>query len=848
MHPNRNTLHIHLKSRQNLLKLVSSEIHLHNGSEYIALFPVILPVITSLVRLPATLESNERIRLLKLCFDSVYNASAIYCKINQEDTEHYYGTLKLVSSITSSFTKLNQLVQELLMLNLSPETLDEIITLLEHWLSKRKPEQRLPACGTLRIALQTYLDNMKFAYDCPNNFSQTGLLLSRIVPRCTDSNDNIRKVSVENLCLVLCIASRYEGHLRDHDKILSNSMQYIQHQIDRHDPKLLYNLTTDISNIICNNMPSFQMAHFVEGLIDALIDCESSSSNGSGIVLNLTLKSKGAELQSQITSIVQKILCQIKNIKCTPTRTSALRAIQSAASHHSKIVGGILLQQPIPFEQSICDSWSAISTDQTLVLNLLDQFKKILKTTPLYEEQGKINMKIATLPSLQVICALHEIFKNDQLKDICIQHFPELFSVLLITLASYIGTAAPVLKDVGDKKEKFFVINREAYKLCPSKIALETFQLFMMCCDYKEIANNLLSFSQAESNDDFPWCLDIISMLVEKICLDYPQYISWLVASLGPFIRAELEPQRVAVVAFFTYLLRQKANDQAMLAENLLEMIIDVQMDHSCFVKQIGLQGLGYAIEYLKPELINRHYKPILAVLMSSLDYNNIGNEGALILEGLHSFSKLLTTLDSPKFSSCQVTAAVRIKPLLTQEDVYLRRASFRLLGDLTGSINSDSNLETFKEQIHGNLITLLLHLCDPDQYVIKACKYTLRQIGPHLEAPETNSMIQEHLIDQGNLNYHNFVRDLIKVMSDELQDYFPLLVMTSLSYFKSPWTEVRGNAALLAGLLFSMLIEENRVKVSIDTVSYRLMNLMSDEHEQVRIKSLQAIVYLFSK
>lgn len=199
MHPNRNTLHIHLKSRQSILKMVSSEIHLHNGGEYIELFPIILPVITSLVQLPPSLESDERIRLLKLCFDSVFNASAIYCKINEEDPEYYYGTYKLVPYVTSSFTKLNQLVQELLMLNLSPETLDEIVTLLEQWLSKRKAEQRLPACETLRIALQTYLDNMKFAYDSPHNFTQTGLLLSRIVPRCTDSVTNIRKVSGENI-------------------------------------------------------------------------------------------------------------------------------------------------------------------------------------------------------------------------------------------------------------------------------------------------------------------------------------------------------------------------------------------------------------------------------------------------------------------------------------------------------------------------------------------------------------------------------------------------------------------------------------------------------------------------
>lgn len=79
--------------------------------------------------------------------------------------------------------------------------------------------------------------------------------------------------------------------------------------------------------------------------------------------------------------------------------------------------------------------------------------------------------------------------------------------------------------------------------------------------------------------------------------------------------------------------------------------------------------------------------------------------------------------MEGQKFSSFQITAAVRIKPLLSQEDVELRRAAFRLLGDLPLSLNNDdSKSEAFKEQIQGNLITLLLHLCDPDFQVVKVC------------------------------------------------------------------------------------------------------------------------------
>ncbi|CAG9823673.1 unnamed protein product [Phaedon cochleariae] len=846
MHPNRNSLHIRMNDRDNVMKMVSSQIHLHNGPEYIELFPLIIPAVTSLVRLPLPIESEERIRLLKVFFDNVFNASAIYCKINSENPDSYYGDLKLVPYVTRSFTEVNLLVQELLLQNLSPATLDEIVTLLEPWLGKKKPEQRLPAAETLRLVMQTYLDNMKFAFECPTSFGQTGFLLAKVVPRCTDPNKKIRKVATDCLCLILCIASRYDGHMRDHDKVLSNSLQHIHKQIDTDDPKLLYNLTSDLAQIICVNLPSFQLMHCIEGLSDALLDCESSSSNGSSVVLNVILKNKGSELQSHVSTVLEKLLKQLYTIQCPRTKSSTFRCVLNLAMHHSKTVCGILLSQPLPYDSIICECWAFISTDPTLVQDLLDQLKKCIKTTPIYEEQGEA-IKVANCQPLQAICALHEILKNIHLKDICMQQFPELFSILLVCVASYIGTVSPAVK-IGDKKDKqgmFF--NRDAYKLSPTKVTVDTFRLFLMCCEFNKMATSVLFITNTDTFQDIHLFLEVIAALVENVCLEHPQSLSWLVASLGPYIRADLEPQRAVTAAFFTYLLRHRGdNEQTVLSENLLEMVLDVQGDASRTVRKLALQGLGYAAEHLSYDLISRHCNPILSALMNSLDYHNIGNESAVILEGMLSLSKLLSTMEGCKFSSFQVTAAVRIKPLLDQEDVNLRRASFRLLGDLTHSLNSEANLEAFREQIHGNLINLMLHLCDPDIYVVKACKYTLRKIGPYLDSPNVNSMIQEHLIDEANLHFTDFIRDFIKIMADELQDLFPLLLMTCLSHFKSQWPEIKGNAALIAGLLFSLLILENKSKVSIDTVCDRLIRLLTDENEDVRIKTVEAISYLF--
>lgn len=47
----------------------------------------------------------------------------------------------------------------------------------------------------------------------------------------------------------------------------------------------------------------------------------------------------------------------------------------------------------------------------------------------------------------------------------------------------------------------------------------------------------------------------------------------------------------------------------------------------------------------------------------------------------------------------------------------------------------------------------------------LQACKYTLRKVAPYLDSLGVNSMIQEHLIDEANLHYTDFIKDLIKLM-----------------------------------------------------------------------------------
>lgn len=134
--------------------------------------------------------------------------------------------------------------------------------------------------------------------------------------------------------------------------------------------------------------------------------------------------------------------------------------------------------------------------------------KRFIKCATLYEEQGNGEVKVACLQPLEAICALHELLKNTQLKDVCLQQFPEMFSLLLVCVASYMGTVAPAAKK-NDKKEKYSYFSRDIYKMAPAKVAMETFNLFLSCCEYEKMASTLKFINNTETIEDFSLYLEV---------------------------------------------------------------------------------------------------------------------------------------------------------------------------------------------------------------------------------------------------------------------------------------------------------------------------------------------------
>lgn len=140
------------------------------------------------------------------------------------------------------------------------------------------------------------------------------------------------------------------------------------------------------------------------------------------------------------------------------------------------------------------------------------------------------------------------------MQDIVISQLPELFAILLMIVSSYIGTSPPIYtpQQTSTKKEKYsFIPNREAYKINPAKVALETCKLLLLCAKCDRVAEVFLQSTVLESSSSLLPMIDLMPSLADNIFSSCPHIVQRLVTALNVYAVSNFEPQRIVATAFF---------------------------------------------------------------------------------------------------------------------------------------------------------------------------------------------------------------------------------------------------------------------------------------------------------
>uniref|UniRef100_UPI00398F4A24 maestro heat-like repeat-containing protein family member 1 n=1 Tax=Pristiophorus japonicus TaxID=55135 RepID=UPI00398F4A24 len=218
--------------------------------------------------------------------------------------------------------------------------------------------------------------------------------------------------------------------------------------------------------------------------------------------------------------------------------------------------------------------------------------------------------------------------------------------------------------------------------------------------------------------------------------------------------------------------------------------------------------------------------------------------EDLITLEAMSGLSKVLAQLDETNVQPILINIALRIRPFFEKDKEQVRAAAFTVFGNLSRFGDGQSKAD-YVEQIHSSLVSLLLHLNDGSEEVVKACKFALRLIGPLMGSDNISAMFQKHLLEEANLHYGEFINDLAKHIINDFPEKINFYIVGNVSFFKSTWPEIRGNAVMFAGFLLGNLSKTEVQSVSLEHVCAAIILLLRDVVPSVRIKAAEALSLL---
>ncbi|XP_077869460.1 maestro heat-like repeat-containing protein family member 1 [Saccoglossus kowalevskii] len=801
------------------------------------------------IKLDPRLTEAETFELVKISTDCVYALpEQIMTAKGKEET--YEEAKEQEELVSLTFESLHALLTEILVKNCTPAGIHDIFKHLEPWLYSINNHERERSMNTTLVLLQAYFENMQPYGVSMSTFSNMSTLLARLVPRCTDPVLSIRQNAIDCVQLVLKTALRYEGFSPEHKDQMVDALPVLKDRVMKGDPNILFSVVSDLSKVLSKKIPSDQLRNFLFLLFDGLLDFQSHSSSGACVVLNSVFKSRGHELHSDIADIIDELHDKLTNIQYPQTRTGTLRSIRTLSSHNLPAVLNALLSYQLPFDDHIVDCWKIIAKDAQLAGNVFDQILDILAQSMPFEEKidqktQKVLSRYATPLPLTAVCALCEIFKVEETEEVVISNFHRLFSSLLVYCGCMAGTKAPRMesrKEKTSKKEKKPSI-RIHVNINPARLSGESLRQLFIRIKSDDLLAVLDKDNVWVTLEDQNKYQEGVTCMAREITEYYPQQVAKIISCLTSSLSSLHDPQRIIGVSFFAELINQRCAGDMSLVEMLMNNLLGRLVDSSLIVRMFCIRGLGN-IASVGSEQVQKFCTTVLSAMMAGMDDKEDPDDD-ITLEAMSGLSKILAEIDENNIRAILINITLRIRPCFEKDRSSVRAAAFSLFGNLSRFGNGPSKAP-FLEQIHTNFVSLLLHVNDEDSEVKKACKFCLRQFGPLMGSENMNEMFQNHLLEDANLSYGEFMYDLSKVLIADFPDKVNFYVMGNVSFFKSLWSDIRGNAAMLSGFLLGNLRQDQRNLISKEHVCGALILLLKDQSAEVRIKAAEAMSLLY--
>ncbi|CAH0404602.1 unnamed protein product [Chilo suppressalis] len=837
-----------LRNRWQLLNAVLEQIYNPNlEKRNVELYPIIVKASKALTKLQKGILPEERNTIIRVFFNSIFEELSSFKKKYEIEGNGEKNDL-LAKTLNDSLTLLHQLIKELIIQSTCLSTIDDLVGLIIEWLRHENDEIRTASVLILQVIFDSYFKNVKLNYETPSKFGQMGYLLGLVVPGVSDTNFAVRLTTIDCIKLIIQIQDLYEGITIEPNDPCMGKLTALQNNVLTNDINMICDYCVVLCDTISPKIPHHHTMQFIESLLENYENHEYRNV-GISAILDAFLIKKGQDLFQNVERIVEVMLRTMDAVGDEPS-WRLMKPMTSLARHHSNAVTAVLLAQRIPFKPCVVSCWRHLARDETLGSLIVDNFLRLMTSIELYEDPYHItDNHIAALQPLTLVSALGEMLQEEAMDSTCVSKFPDMFCVLYTTLACYIEAEPPAYSLPANKtQERFgYIPNRDAIKLSPAKITVNTFNAFLEragCQKVREACSLCLSVEHGDSASTLVELAPILGGALSREC---PQHLARLVSKAAGYARSPLPPQRAAALALLADLLNYRCNENDVLIETVLATLNTGWKDESSRVRAACMRGAAN-VARLTPAHRARALPPALAALSHGVDAPyTLSVSDNVPLAAIQSLTRLLSETDEldKEFERELLSISQKIRPFMNTDCALLRESSIRLFGVIAGRVS-----EPLIDQAIASLPCFLLHLCDVNPAVVRASKFTLKQIFKIFNVKKSNDLVQTHLLDEGRLYLDEFLAALVRQLAEEMPSSVPRCLQAAVNYLHCQQEHMKPRPPLLLGLLYAELYrirEKTFEDMELDpdvtrNARARLLQLVKDTNPQVRQNAALAL------
>jgi len=338
--------------------------------------------------------------------------------------------------------------------------------------------------------------------------------------------------------------------------------------------------------------------------------------------------------------------------------------------------------------------------------------------------------------------------------------------------------------------------------------------------------------------------VDGITTLTALVVKRHTNEMRSIFKTIQPYLKANFNGQRF-ITAYTLGEMVNHVNTDNDLLDQLITHLLTSLVDP--LLKIPGLRGLSNIVS-CPPDQINKYAPTILDALMSSID----DRLDDVALESMNGLAKVFKVVDETRIAPVLINICHRIRPAFDNPNEKIRASAAALFAGLA-RFGEGIAKDSFYEQIHSNLPSIVLHINDENEDVQKAFKKALAEVGPLLHNENLNAVLKTpHIFSvDSDIDYPDFIhmhlaKALIAGWPDRLNSYVQTCVNP---YFTSPWDIIKANAVYFIGSIMGHIPEEIRKEVGINSghSAKALIGLLAETSPIVRQKAAEAMGMLWS-